>query len=142
MLATHDPGQIIITVGPVPIVDYADGTFVKVTRSEDTFKVVVGADGEATRVRSRNQAGTFEITLKRSSPSNDGLSALALSDEASGIGVVPTFVKDLNGTTVHVAAKSWVRKMAESELGKDLSNTVWTIETGNLTMFVGGLLLT
>jgi hypothetical protein len=138
---THDPGRIVITVGPFIVSDYADGTFVKVSRAEDTFKTVVGADGEATRVRSRNKAGAIEITVKRGSPTNDYLSALAISDEEIGIGIVPTMVKDLNGTSLHVAPQSWVKKPAEADYGKELSDCAWTIETGNLITFVGGLVL-
>ncbi len=138
---THDPGHIIITVGPFIVSDYAEGTFVKVTRAEDTFKTVVGADGEPTRVRSRNKSGSIEITLKRGSPANDYLSALAISDEEGGIGIVPTMVKDLNGLSLHVAPESWVKKPAEAEYAKDMTNCAWTIETGKLTTFVGGLVL-
>jgi hypothetical protein len=140
-ITTHDPGHIVITVGPFIVSDYADGTFVKVSRFEDTFKVVVGADGEPTRVRSRNKAGAIEITVKRGSPTNDYLSALAITDEETGVGIVPTMVKDLNGTSLHVAPQSWVKKPADAEYGKDLTSCTWSIETGKLTTFVGGLVL-
>ncbi len=135
---TYDPGVVVITFGPWVITGYADGTFVKASRNEDTFKVYVGADGSPSRSRSRNKSGTIEVTLAQTSPSNDALASAAAADELLGTGIYPAMVKDLNGTTLVSAAEAWVRKPADVEEGKEVAGRPWTIETGAMQIFAGG----
>lgn len=135
---TYDPGLIIMTFGPYILTGVVDGTFVKASRNEDTFKVYVGADGSPSRSRSRNKSGSIEFTLAQTSPSNDALAAAAAADELLGTGVYPCMVKDLNGTTLVAAAESWVRKPADVEEGKEVGPRIWTIDTGVLNLFAGG----
>ena len=44
-LKTYDPTLVTISFGAVPLVGFADGTFVTATRNEDSFTHKVGADG-------------------------------------------------------------------------------------------------
>lgn len=135
---TYDPKKVAILVGGVPITGFAKGTFVKVTRDEDTFTKYVGADNTTTRGKTNNTGGMIEITLAQSSPSNDVLSALHIADELSNSGVVPVLVKDTNGTTLHEAAAAWVKKPADWTGAKDVSETSWGLDCADLTMFNGG----
>lgn len=134
----YDPSQIIINVNGSDISGFADGTFVHVERNVDAFSLVVGADGEVTRVKSQNKSGRITLTLQQSSPANDILSALADADELTNGGVVKTLVKDSQGTTIAQASKSWIVKKAATEFGKESGNREWMIETGVLTYTVGG----
>lgn len=134
---TYDPTQIVVILGGAPMVGYADGTFVKVTRDEDAFKKYVGADGEVTRARNRNRGGTIEVTLSQSSPSNDILSSYANADEDGNM-IIPALVQDLNGTTLEYAAQAWVKKPADSEYGKDVAGRAWVIDCASLDRQVGG----
>jgi hypothetical protein len=54
----------------VPISGYADGTFVQVDPSGDSFAKKVGADGEVARSMSNDNTHTVVITLLQSSLSN------------------------------------------------------------------------
>jgi hypothetical protein len=136
---THDPNAIIVVIGPHIMSGPAKGSFVKVSRAEESFKLTVGADGEPTRVRNRNRSGSLEVTLTRSSPTNDFLSALLLLDEQLGTGVVPVLVKDLNGATLHSAGEAWVEKPADFEGSDEATHLVWKIAIAKLVMFNGGL---
>lgn len=138
---TYDPGLVVVQFGPFLITGYADGTFVKASRNEDSFKVYVGADGTPARARSRNKSGTVEVTLAQTSPSNDAFATALAADELLGAGVYPLMVKDLNGTTLVAAAEAWVTKAADVEEGKEVGNRAWKLETGSLITWPGGNLI-
>ncbi len=139
-MADYDPGEITINFKGHLIQGYAEGTFVTVERNVDTFSMSVGADGNPTRVRSRNKSGIITVTLQAESPSNDVLSASAKSDEINGSGKGPMEVLNLGGTTICFTQEAWVRKPANVEYGDAATTREWTFETGNLDMFVGGVL--
>jgi hypothetical protein len=135
---SYDPGLVVLTVGGTPINGYADGTFIQVARSADSFSKVSGADGVVSRARSRDKSGEITITLAQTSPSNDVLSALHTLDETTGAGVVPVQCKDNSGRSVHFAAFAWVRKPADTEYGKEISDREWVLDCADLDPLVAG----
>lgn len=138
MVKTYDPKQVALIFGGKILHGFADGSFVKIKRDEPTFTKKVGVDGEACRAKSNNKGGTIEVTLLQSSPSNDDLSAFAAADELTNTGVQPFLMKDGSGSTVCAAATAWIQKPADVEDAKEVGNRVWTIETDEIDMFVGG----
>lgn len=138
-MKTYDPTQFIITIGANTIVGFAAGTFIKASHNADAFSLEIGADGKSnTRIRNADQSGKLEITLLKSSPSNDLLSAQAILDRATGQGVVPAQVKDGSGTAVAAAQNVWITKMADLERGKELGDVTWVLETDELEIIQGG----
>ena len=77
---TYDPLLVGMTFGGVPIVGIADGTFIKVSRNEDDWKDYAGTEGEVVWARQHDKRGTVTFTLKNTSPSNEDLSAIMISD--------------------------------------------------------------
>lgn len=138
LFGTYDPQKVTITLGKLTIVGYADGSFAKAYRNEDTFTIVVGADGNATRVRNANRSGRVEITLKNSSPSNGALQAIAIQDELNGTGINPIFVKDNSGSGLAQGQNAWVVKIPDLERAKELGDVTWIIETDILAPQQGG----
>lgn len=139
-MKTYDPAQIVVTLGPYLISGFAEGTFVKVSRDEDAFLKKVGVDGESARARNKNRAGSVELTLLQSSASNDTLSSIALADELAGQGVYPLMIKDLQGTTLVMAPNAWVKKVADVEEAKEITDRAWVLDCASpLQMNVGGL---
>lgn len=134
---SYDPKQVIVTVGGIPISGYTEGTFVTVTRDEDTWTKNVGADGLVSRVKTNNFTGSCVITLKQTSPSNDVLSGFIATDEATNIGVVPVLVKDLSGTSIYFSATGWIKKWADSSFSKEIGDREWTIDLSTLDLVVG-----
>lgn len=137
---TYSPDLVLAIFGPNRIQGFADGTFVKVERNEDSFKVLVGADGEVTRTRSLNRSGRVTFTLLQTSESNLYLAALVAADEltSNGTGVLPLMIKDRNGNSLHAASEAWVLKPAAGEYGKEVGTREWVIECGDLKTFEGG----
>lgn len=138
MVRTYDPKQAILVIGGVPIGGYADGTFISVERSSDTFEKVSGADGVVSRSKLNDFSGMLTVTLAQTSPSNDVLSGFAIVDEETAAGVVPIIIKDVGGSTAIFSAKGWIKKPANVEFGKSISNREWTLDLADMQFFVGG----
>jgi len=140
-IGTYDAKQNIIVVGGVPIIGYADGTYITVEIEEDSFSKTVGADGYVARSKSNNNSADITITLLQSSPSNDYLSALYNLDRYGNLGIVDILVKDLMGTTLFYSEHCWVKKPAAIENSKEIGERSWNMSTADSTYFVGGSLL-
>ena len=135
-----DPKQVSIAFGPVLISGFADGTYVSVERNEDSFSLMVGADGEAARSKSNNLSGRVTVTLMQTSASNALLSAIAQVDERSsaGDGINPLLVKDNNGLDLYTAETAWIVKPATGSHGREAETREWVFETNELISFSGG----
>lgn len=135
---TYSPDQVTVVVNGVILTGYADGTFITVSRDEDSFMKKVGADGEVARTANANRSGTLVLTLLQSSSGNDALSAMLLADETSRSGIGAIIIKDNSGTTIAAGADAWIKKLANAEFGKELGSREWTIDVGRLDLFLGG----
>lgn len=135
---TYSPEEYSVVVGGFRMSGFADGTFVSVAADEQRYNKHVGADGKVSRARTANRAGSITITLAQTSPSNDILSAFMLADETADAGVVPIFIKDAKGTTLHFAASAWVQRVPNDDRGKTISDTVWVLDCGAIQTFLGG----
>lgn len=135
---TYASDEVQIIVGGVPMSGLADGTFVTISRDEQAFTKVTGADGSTSRSKSANRAGTITITLKQTSPANDVLSGFMIADEQSNNGVVPIMVKDTGGRTLHYASAAWVQQMPDQDFAKEISNREWVMDCARIDSFVGG----
>jgi len=136
---TYDPKNVVLTVGGAPISGYADGTFITVSRQNDSFVSVSGADGETARAKQNDKRGDLTLTLLQTSLSNDILSGIAVLDETSNAGVVPVILKDLSGATTYFSGSGWIKKPADSEFAKEVGNREWALELADMEVFIGGV---
>lgn len=132
-LTQYDPANIVLAFAGI-CTGYAKGTFVKAGRNEETWKLVVGADGTVCRVRNRNVSGRLTLTLMQTSPTNAILSALAVLDEATGGGVGPLLLKDLGGIELVTSPEAWIIKPPDKDYSDELANREWIIEMGECTI--------
>lgn len=137
-LENYDAKSVILTFGPVLISGYGPDSFVSVERNEDSFSLLMGADGEACRAKSNNRSGRVTCTLLQSALSNDLLMAIALLDERSpsGDGIAPLFCK--SGRGIYTAEKAWIVKPPSASYAREVETREWVFETDELIMFVGG----
>lgn len=145
----YDPLNVVITLDSHIVSGFADGTYITVTRNNQTWNTVAGASGEHARAKSNDRTGTVEITLMQTSITNDWLSNKLYADEMKGnTGKFKLSIIDGNGplddtnvlgqTTIN-ALEAWVQQAPSVEFGKELSDRVWTIEAGDLEFIrVGG----
>jgi hypothetical protein len=137
----YDPYKVAITINGQIVEGYADGTFISVSRNNQTWTVQSGASGEAARSKSNDRTGTVELTLMQTSAFNDVLSGLFFADETGTLnaGKFLFTLTDQNGSTLLGADQMWVQQPPTVEYGKELGDRVWTLETGNLFFYnVGG----
>lgn len=139
-ISTYDPAMFNFSFAGIPLSGgIAPDSFFKASRDEDGYTKQVGADGHAVRTRNNNRGGSITFTVMADSPLNDALSAVANSDEllANGIGVA--HATELNGTTALHAENAWIKKMPDTERGKEAGTTEWLIDCADLEIFNGGL---
>ena len=136
-LRSFDPNRVTVTVAGTAIVGFADDK-VMVERANNSWELIVGADGEATRVKSNDKSGSITINLQQSSPSNDFLSAIFAVDEAAASGVVPIVITDKSGTTVVGAPLAFIEKMLEASFSKNQNDRSWVFRCNNLNYYLGG----
>lgn len=141
MFNNYDSGRIVGSWKGIPFLGFMDSTFLNAERNEDAFTESVGAQGDVTRVRSRNRTGTVTLTLQAASPTNDLLSAQAILDELTGLGYGPLLIKDLNGTTLVEAAVAWIKKVPAVEFGTEASGREWVFTCADLVMNIGGAIV-
>lgn len=149
-IVTYDPKQVTVLIGGFPIWGFAEGSFVKIVRSSNSFEKVQGCDGVVSRQRTSDFSGELTISLQQTSVSNDFLSALSIADEQSGAGVIPIIISDSlrssvgstlqNGTsgTTYVSAHAWIRKPADAGFSSDLSNREWVFDLADVDMLTLG----
>lgn len=137
-LSNYDPAKVVMTFKGSLMVGYVDGTFISAERDADAFTADVGSQGDVVRVKSNNRMGEVTLTLQQSSPSNDILSAHAVTDELTGLNTGALLIKDLQGTTLLTAEAAWVKKQPVSEFGNELSDREWVFTCAELLIVTGG----
>ena len=138
---TYDFKKVIITFGAVMFSGFASGSAIKVTQNGDSFEKIKGADGGIDRVNKNSRDYSVSVTLKRTSIVNDLLSAIAIADKETNLGINPLSIKDLNGTSLFFAESAWIKKDPDAEESDALPNRDWIFDTGIATNFVGGSLI-
>ena len=143
---TFDPAQVKITLAlpssATVLSGYADGTFVKITRSGDAFEKKKGADGTVDRINKNAYDFEVEITLKQTSPYNAILAGILAGDQVSNEGVFPLTVADQSGPaaapSTFFAPQAWIVKDPEVSYSDSLQNYTWKFATGAGANYIGG----
>ena len=136
-----DPGLVAMTFAGIIIFGYAEGTMLEVERNTDTFSLKMGAQGDGTRVRSRDRSGRVTFNIQGASGCNDLLSAQVRLDELTGLGRGPLLIKYVEGTDLVTAANAWLVRPSNLEYSDAPSPREWMIEAHELKMNIGGTLL-
>lgn len=133
----YDPKSVYVSYAGNLLTGYADGDFLSAKRNEDSQILIVGADGDGCFVKSNNKSGEVTLTLLRSSPSNDILSALYKVQESLPV-PQPLFAKDGLGTSLISSAKALIKKIPDLTFSKEMNTAEWVFIVHDLDIFVGG----
>ena len=130
----YSADQVFITWGPIQLVGRGPDTFCKVERNEDSFKLKVGADGEAVRTRVLNHSGKVTVTLLQTAKANALLQAAILADEATpnGVSIFPLLVKDYGGNALWISPEAWITRPANHEMAAEAGTREWVFECSNI----------
>lgn len=108
----------------------APDSFITAARSNDTFTIVVGADGDATHVRSQDKTGPIGLVLTDGSGFNTSISLLQIAQENELVPdfTVPVTITDQNADppTVIFGSNCKVQRPADYEAGASDGTNTWT----------------
>jgi hypothetical protein len=97
---SYKPERVQVLVNAVPLLKFADGTFVEVTYREPRTNLVVGSGGDSVTSFTADRSGTLTVTLQYDSPSVSILEALIASKSFMTI-----VVSDLNTGSTYTLNK-------------------------------------
>ncbi len=137
---TYDPQKLTLVIAGNIISGWGEGSFVTVSRDEDTWLAVVGSDGRVARARNANKKGIITFTLLQTAPSNNVCSSLHNLDELTGVPAGAAQLIDQLGGTVISGDECFFLKPAEVEYDKEITGREWTLVVPNMVVSVGGSL--
>ena len=129
LMSTYDPKLVVITFGGTPIVGFAEDSFVQCDPVEEAFTRKVGADGEVVRSKSNNKCYDVTVTLMQTSLSNAMLSGAQNADEATGLGMLPLSITEIQSGAEHFFPQAWVERPKWAR-GKEAGEQEWVFHTG------------
>ncbi len=135
---TYDPGQVSVVFGPNILSGFADGEQILVEANEDAFSLLMGAQGEGARTRSRDRSARVTVRLLQTSITNDVLSAILALDRLAGEGILTLMVKDNSGRSLHLAESAWVVREPASPFGDEAGAREWIFETDHMLHNIAG----
>jgi hypothetical protein len=137
-LKVYDPAQVVVIFGGHKVEGMAPSSRVKISFPE-LYNKVVGIDGEVARGKNNNRTSSVSIELLQTSSSNDVLMGFFIADDVAPNGApLPLMIKNINGTTLFVAAGAWIKKLPEVSYAAEVGANVWEIDCGETESFVGG----
>jgi hypothetical protein len=137
----YSSSQVKVSLAGIPITGgFADGEFVRIEREGEAFTDVVGTDGEVTRNATKDNRATVTIILMQSGEGNAALSALHNSDKNTegGAGIGRLLIEDLNGTSLHESAFSWISNEPDASYDREATSREWPVRCANLIQTLGG----
>lgn len=119
--------------------DYAEGTFIRASRSTAMFSKRVGATGAVTRSKRNDKSGQVALTLEAGSSINAKLQSMYDADEDNSTGFAALLIKDSNGSDVVVGKNAWIVGPPEQNKGTEAGAVEWVFDVDVLQITHGGL---
>jgi hypothetical protein len=137
MSTQYDPGLVTLTIGPYTITGYHSGTFIRVARTNPTWKHEKGAQGHGVRTRSRDKSGSVVFTIQGTSPSNADLRTVCIADENTlrpePLPVMMKYGGPLDdGAVIFAGKEAWLEKPADHEFADEHTPIEWNLVVDDL----------
>lgn len=131
-IRTYDPAEVNLVIGGVVITGVAEGTWITVERSEDSFTPYTGAKGEVALAESNDRTGIVKVTVENTSPSAAYL--YQLSKRRGRNAIVDVAVIDANeeGNIRWSAPEGRVKRPANYEAGKEITEREFELFVADL----------
>lgn len=143
-LAQYDPTTVIFTWGGVPLpIGTSSGNFLRLERSVPMWQMIVGIDGEVTRVRSNDFSGIVTFRMRQAAFNATALSALLTLNEFTGLygvfaGLTFILTDAPSGTTLWTSPLAFLEGWPADEYGTSENDREWTLLCPQLIPFLGG----
>lgn len=125
-------------INGIAIRDFDEGDdVISISRREDSYTDVVGADGEMFVSQTANRSGQFVIKLQQGSSSATFLSEIFATIEKGTFQAVD--IRFINSVTNELcnAGKGYIVKHADIVRGSGHNGSEWTFVAEDMTMFMG-----
>ena len=139
-MATYDPKMIQSSFAGIVLGDFAEGTMVKVTPSNEHFELKQGGAGATEWVNKNMNLYDVEFTLLQTSPINAQLSNKLAADKKDNSGVGPFMVKDMgaNATSLVSLPECRIVKSPDAEYADSTTGRTWTLKGAGAGAFMVG----
>ncbi len=136
----YDSDRVTVEIGPIIVDGFARGEQVRVERDADAFTRYVGNQGHVCWSKTGNKCLNITLMLMQGSAANDAMSVLLAGDELApnGAGIVPCFVRDRSGRSIHGSAFARIVRWPAASYGDESGTREWLIQTADAEHFVGG----
>lgn len=121
-----NPREYSLYLGIHRIQGFHEGTVINIIYDALNYNMLIGADGEVSRILTNNQSALITVTLAQTSLSNDFLSVQSNIDRKFGTGALPLLFKDNWGKSAGASPVAWVEKMADQPFDGGAGATVQT----------------
>lgn len=135
----YDPARIFVTFGGLPIRGYAPGTFINIRRDSPNWKNVRGTNSELRRLKQKNRGGTVDLTLRHSSPVNQVLGGLVVTDEITSAIIAPLVIADLLNLSGAATVDAYISGYPDLVYSQGEPNLTWTFICERIDMAYPGL---
>ena len=138
-MALYSPEDVTIMLGGIyQIEGLLEGSFLSITKDEETYKTLVSTDGLVSRVFNASPTYTIKLTLMSVADDNSTLCMLMTVDTKTYSAPVPLFIKDGNGTSMFYSPSVWIEKAPEAIFGEGVEGREWVLRASTGTHVIGG----
>lgn len=130
--------ELMIQVKNSLMFEFAEGDMVEIEYPDELFKTNIGADGKGSRTAMASRFLRVTLKLMQTSPCNDVLSNLLLTDMFTKQSTFPFAAQDGLGTSVAGANEMYITKMPKLGFKKEVGEREWVMEAVEGSIFVGG----
>ena len=135
----YNAKDVTVTIGGRLITGFGEDAMVAIARDNDSFEDKIGVDGNVSVSHSNDKRGNITLTLMDTSADNSYLSGLLNgSERARTLQTFAVTVLDNKTGDIYECPIAWVKRPADSEKGREVSEKEWMIRCENLTMIEGG----
>lgn len=133
-LKTYDFKDVDLIVAGVKITGYGEGSGITVEWSAALAELIVGSDGEKTRVLSNDDTASITVQLAQTSSSNDLLSTFLRAKAAT----FPVAMQDNRGRTLLASKECFIGERPNIEFNAEMSEREWVIMIPFPEVWIGG----
>lgn len=137
-LTEYDPAEILVTYGPKIIEGFQPGTFVSVTKPDDSWSGESGQAGEGEFVKHNQSWYEVTITLMSGSQSNTDLQEYLTSDANGRAPALVLDIKNNLGLELFNSAKSRIKKAPDVVFSDTADGKAWTFLCYKPQLSAGG----
>ncbi|WP_278939100.1 phage structural protein [Pseudomonas helleri] len=138
-LLTYSPKDVTVTIAGIhTATGYADGQFIKISKSGRNVERLRAMDGETARIFRKDENFKFELTLAQSSTTNNFLTTLYNIDVATHLGKFPILMKDHKGQSFFFSGIAWIEDMPDVVFSNQMETRTWVFTCTYAGLTIGG----